>query len=543
MFSCFKCTKAGKNTQWKNVDNFYALLCFFSFLCYDQAGPNLGLLQKGTTMDGRYRDDTIAHIWGDENKLSLWDQVELAIIQARGDLGLIHESVHSTIKQALHTNSADIAWWKAEDRRIHHDLNAYVAERVRCLSLELQQYFHKGNTSYDTQEPAFLMMLRASCNIVQCYAPHLMEVLRRLALQYRHTPMLGRTHGQEAQLQSFGKRVLTWYVELQYALRRFTSYYNEELIYSKLSGTIGNYGGGLSPEIEERALQELGFKPWYGATQIMPRSYYAPLAQLLGNVAEVLGKIALDIRLGARSGRPIYHEPFGKEQTGSSAMPHKKNTIRTEQMEGMVRLARGYVSSIVSGIPTWEERAIEQSCVERVAWPDLFHVVIHMIKTMTKVFDGLVVHPENMLQEIRESRGTYASNDAKGFLAKHLASMDIGPEEAYKIVQLASFQALAPHPCAQTTALESPDAAEGAFRNGWEPLRTDRIQDLIYYGKLETVPTLAISEDTVAIWNDKLTDMFEDPQLADANEWYELFTIRYALKHEPYLFQKVFGVD
>ena len=174
------------------------------------------------------------------------------------------------------------------------------------------------------------------------------------------------------------------------------------LDYSKLSGAIGNYGS-INPEVEIKALELLELQPYYGATQIMPRELYAPLAQALAQIVSTLNKIAMAIRLGARSGNPIYHEPFKKTQMGSSAMPHKKNTIRTEQIEGMERMAHNYLQMIMENIKTWEERAIEQSCVERVAWPDLFHVTIHSLRSMNFVLSGLQVYPDNMLREIIES--------------------------------------------------------------------------------------------------------------------------------------------
>jgi len=334
-------------------------------------------------MIARYEDSDIARIWADGNKLELWQKTELAVVQARVNLSLLPEATGASIGTALSGNAIDIGWWLARDREINHDLNAFLDERLRFLRVELQPHLHYGLTSYDTEEPAFATMLSQSLSVLEEQTGPLADTLEDMAKRYRYTIMNGRTHGQEAELQSFGKRCLTWLVSLRESLKNLARA-KESLQHSKLSGAIGNYRG-IDAGIEHEALCILGFKPFYGATQVMPRELYAPLAEALCQVVLTLDKIANDIRLGARSGRPIYQEPFGRKQKGSSAMPHKKNTISLEQIEGMARMAKGYLQMIMDNIRTWEERAIEQSSVERVAWPDLFHVTVHSVKTMLRV--------------------------------------------------------------------------------------------------------------------------------------------------------------
>ncbi|PJA09925.1 adenylosuccinate lyase, partial [Candidatus Falkowbacteria bacterium CG_4_10_14_0_2_um_filter_41_15] len=230
------------------------------------------------------------------------------------------------------------------DQEIHHDLNAFVDERIRHINSHLHQYFHKNITSYDTEEPAFAYSLSEAVRVIEPLGAALEQTLKALAIKYRHTIMNGRTHGQEAEMQSFGARCLTWLAD--YLVARKALWQSlDNLKYSKLSGAIGKYGS-LDPKIEEGALKILGFVPFYGATQIMPRILYAPIAQNLCNLVAVIDKIGMDIRLASRSGRPLLQEPFKKKQKGSSAMPHKKNTIRTEQLEGMARMAKGYMVMI-----------------------------------------------------------------------------------------------------------------------------------------------------------------------------------------------------
>ena len=347
-------------------------------------------------------------------------------------------------------------------------------------------------------------------------------------------------HGQEAELQSFGKRCLTWLVSIRLSIENLHKNAGN-LDYSKLSGAIGNYRG-IDPEVEKRALEILGFKPFYGATQIMPRELYAPIAQSLCQIVMTLNKIATDIRLGARSGRPIYQEPFAKKQKGSSAMPHKKNTIATEQMEGMARMAEGYCQMIQRNIVTWEERAIEQSCVERIAWPDLFHVTIHSVKTMTRILQELKVYPDNMRLEIIDSCGSYAAGEAKEFLRQYGARFGLTAEGAYRMVQLAAFNAFGPedwekelrnNPCA---SLHEADTSFFCRRKRKERIS---IKEIICNFSLKVSEQLDADQACVDHWNDLLGHMFADSNLFAS--WNLLFAPSYLLRNEDKLYQEILG--
>ena len=491
----------------------------------------------------RYASEEIKQIWSDENKLKLWQETELAVIGAMVKLGQIPEEIYRQISEILLNQPIDVNWWKEKDAEIKHDLNAFIEERLRFLPPELQQYFHQKITSYDTEEPAFATVLKESIALVEKYYQELDAILVEMAKKYRYTIMDARTHGQEAELQTFGKRILTWLRDLRFDfnnLRRAA----ENLKYSKISGAIGSYGS-IEPELEIQALGILGFEPYYGATQIMPREIYAPIAQALCQLVLTLDKIALSIRLGARSGRPIFQEPFGKKQKGSSAMPHKKNTISTEQMEGMGRMAKGFLSMIMDNIKTWEERAIEQSCVERVAWPDLFHVVIHSLKTMTRVLKGLVVYPDNMLQEIVDSRGCYASSEAKEVLRQLGVQYGLATEDVYRIIQLAAFNAFEPT-TEEKELRENPlgslgeaDAVLHKFQyEGWIKSKIS-IQEIIFYGKLRTSSQLEATEEDVQKWNQILKQIFADPE--NVKKWYQIFLPSYLLRNEAKLYQEIIG--
>lgn len=497
-------------------------------------------------MISRYAQAKIIEVWSDGNKLSLWQKNELAVIEAKTNLDLVDHDVFIRMSEILKGTPIDLGWWKKKDREIRHDLNAFIEERVRFLPSELRPYFHGEEelTSYDVEEPAFAQMLKDSVIPVEEEASGIMNVLKGLARKYRYTVMMGRTHGQGAELQTFGKRCLTWYQTLRINLF-FLEIAKRGLRYSKISGALGNYGS-IDPEVEKEALKILGFQPFYGATQIMPRELYFPLAQSLCQIVITLDKIATDIRLGARSPRPIYQEPFAKAQKGSSRMPHKKNTISTEQMEGMARMAKGYLNAIMENIKTWEERAIEQSSVERVTWPDLFHIVLHSLRTMTRVLRGLAVYPDNMLWEVIDSRGCYASGETKKFLAKKGVPFSLSSEEAYRIVQLAAFNVFEPTTKAKQLRENPPTSLDQANELLLELQMAPRsgpisIKDIILSGKLRVSFELEATKANVQKWNEALRQIFQDQ--ANTEEFHQIFSVPYLLRHEAKLYQEILGLE
>ena len=485
-------------------------------------------------MNERYANEKITEIFSDEHKLRLWQKTEFAVMQARVELALMSKRDCSEIITVLRDNYIDIEWWKRRDKEIHHDLNAFIDERVRHLAPRLHQYFHKGITSYDTEEPAFARVLTEAADVIEPLSTKLKNSLVILATKYRYTIMNARTHGQEAEMQSFGSRALSWLSDYRVAESALIESL-KNLEFSKLSGAIGKYGA-LDPKIEGIALNILGFKPYIGATQIMPRILYAPIAQSLSNLVSMLDKIAVDIRLAARSGRPIMQEPFQKKQKGSSAMPHKKNTIRDEQTEGMARLARGYMLPLSENIPTWEERAIEQSSVERVAWPDLFHVTAQSLKVMEMVLSDLKVYPDNMLQEIYESRGVYASSEAKEFLKE----TGLSHEDAYRIIQLACFNVF--EPSEARLALRG-NISDSFFYSGKllkqvsliPPEEIISIENFIPRACLRTSDSLAATQEEVDGYNEFLKKTFSNVETL--KKWDILFTPEFLLRNEEFLYQ------
>jgi len=475
-------------------------------------------------------------------------------LQAKSNLGLIPKETYIQMRDILTENKIDLEWWKNRDQEIGHDLNAFLDERLRILPPQFHQYYHKKMTSYDTEESPFAITLQESLEKVGKLSQELMDTLKALSQRYRYTIMIGRTHGQAAELQTFGKRVLTWFKDCRIAYDALIASM-DILEFSKLSGAIGNYGS-LSPEVEAEALRILGLKPYYGATQIMPRVLYAPIAQSLCNLALVIHKIALDIRLNSRSGLPLLQEPFGKKQKGSSAMPQKKNPILLEQAEGLARMAKGYMNMITDDIVTWEERAIEQSGVERVAWPDIFHVVIRALTVMKKVLSGLTVYPDNMLQEVIEARGTYAASEVTEFLKANLSDSGLSYEDVYRLVQLACFNVFESSPlklsirgCPAESLLEAANQLkalsqqrDGRSRYKKEPMIS--LEDFIPKGELRVSEELDISPENVTLYNGCLKDLFPaagDPESERERReilaaWHQIFTPEFLLRHEAVLY-------
>jgi adenylosuccinate lyase len=266
---------------------------------------------------------------------------------------------------------------------------------------------------------------------------------------------------------------------------------------------------------------------------------YARLAQNLELISAGVNKIATDLRLGARSGFTIYREPFGKKQKGSSAMPHKKNPIGGEQTGGMDRMVRANAGALVENCNTWEARAIEQSCVERTAWPDLFHGTLHALQTMNKIIRGLEVFPDVMIREIIDSRTTYASDEAKDFLAEKLSERGFEAEDAYRIVQLASFLAFRPSNEWLGIRIQRPmsleDAGQILERAEKLPQTFVSMKSIIERGYLYPEESLDANEEIVARWNWGLQDLFSIPNVRGA--WDNLFTPSHLLKYEHTLYE------
>ena len=490
-------------------------------------------------MHERYRIAAITRIWSDVNKLKLWQLSEPAVLQALVVLGQLSPADYETIERVLKANPPNIKWWKAKDAEIHHDLNAFLEERLRHMPKHLQLWFHRRMTSYDTEESTFVRMLLQSVAVLDGRINKLMEVLKSKAHLFRFTPMMGDTHGQWADVMTHGKRNADWYCDLRSDVSMLDAA-KGNLRFSKMSGFVGN-NAGMDPQVELIALERLGFKPYHGATQIMPRELYVPLASSMVQMAKTLEKIALTIRLGARSGTVIYQEPFGRKQKGSSAGPQKRNPIRNEKVSGLANMIEGYMGMIVRNCQTWEERDIAQSCVERNAWPDIFHALIHAFDEMIRILSGLVVYPDNMLIEIVKTNGCYAASVAKEDLKEEGVRFGLEAEDCYRMVQLAAFNlGYKVDRGTIPTSYEQADTLLLVRQNRpLEPALRGNIRDVIREGRLQVCEQLDISRETIDRWNRILVEMFESAEFN--GKWNKTFSLSYLLRNEPAMFDGIFG--
>jgi len=492
----------------------------------------------------RYADSVLTIIFGLLQKYKAWQEVELAVLDARAEAGEI-SITDSAAARKIAEIPIDEEWIDTEEKKVGHDYNAFVAERRRYLpDNRLKRLFHGEMTSYDGEEPATSLIMKSALDHIIGKVDELERELRIQVRKHRFTPRLERTHGRGAEVQSLGRFFITHITPLG-QLRQFIIQARNSFDLSKLSGAIGS-GGGLTYEVQRAALQKLDLTMFDGATQIMPRIFHSQAASALADLASWLEKIALDLWLGSRDPYPLWEEPFKPTQKGSSAMPWKKNPITLEKVRGLAREARALASAIRENIVTPEGRDISQSSVERLAIPDLFHTVSHMLTCLTKVMNGLNVYVDNLTREIVEMRGTYAGSKAKEMLAEWLEGK-LDAETVYRIVQLAGFNAFEPKRAAWFARTNgAPQSLDGTDDLLFSmdvvespPVPHRHFRDIIRHGTLEVSPVLDISEETVASWNKTLKELFSDQTKWD--EWGEIFNPSYWLKHEQDQFDRVLG--
>jgi adenylosuccinate lyase len=376
-------------------------------------------------MIDRYAPKELRELWSDQNRLALWLQVELAVCGARAALGEISEADISALRRATPPKLERVAELEAEQG---HDLAAFVSGVQEELGPEGSQ-LHLGMTSQDVVDTALALQLRTASRIILADLDRLLEVLGRLAQRHRRTVMAGRTHGMHAEPVTFGFVLANHWDELGRSRKRLRSAAAEVEV-GKLSGTVGTHAT-ISPEVEVRALAELELEPAAITTQVVARdrhaSYLCALA-LLGGVCE---RLATTLRHLQRTEVGEVREPFSEHQKGSSAMPHKRNPVRLEQVSGLSRLLRGWAVAGLEDVALWHERDISHSSVERVALPDATMATAHILRTLAQVLDGLVVNEAAMRANL-ERRGQL-SQSQQVLLA--LIRKGMAREQAYRLVQ------------------------------------------------------------------------------------------------------------
>lgn len=367
----------------------------------------------------------MGRIWSDENKYRCWLTVEIAASQALARAGIVPQTAADAIRDRGDFTIDRINEIEAE---VHHDVIAFTTAVAEHIGPEAR-WLHYGLTSTDVVDTAQALQLKAASSIIRAGIIGLSEVLRRRALEFQHTPAIGRTHGIHAEPTTFGLKLLLWYSEMQRNLVRFDAA-AEDLRVGKLSGAVGTFGH-LKPEHEEAICSELGLRPVPIATQVVQRDRHAAYIATLAVLCSTLDKIATEIRHLQRTEVREAEEFFSEKQKGSSAMPHKRNPITSEQICGLARVVRSNAQTAFEDVALWHERDISHSSAERIILPDSTILADYLLVKTTSLIDKLLVYPARMLKNLESTGGLIFS----GQLLLDLAQSGMSREDAYRLVQ------------------------------------------------------------------------------------------------------------
>jgi len=374
----------------------------------------------------RYETPEIKAIWNDKNRFQKWLDVELAVCKAWNEAGKIPDEDYRNIVEKA---SFSVERIREIEEVTQHDVIAFVSSVAECIG-ESGRYVHLGLTSSDVIDTASSLLLSESMKTVLDALCALHKMIGEKALEYKMTPCAGRTHGIHAEPTTFGLKMLNHYAEIGRDIERITQT-KKEMMVGGLSGAVGTYAN-CPPSIEARTCELLGLDVDPVSTQVIQRDRHARIVTDLAICGASLERLALEVRHLQRTEVLEALEPFKKGQKGSSAMPHKKNPILSERVCGMARLLRGYTIPAIENIALWHERDISHSSVERVMWPDVFHLILYMTKTMTKIINRITVNKQNMKNNIDITKGLLFSGR---ILIALVEREGISREEAYTIAQ------------------------------------------------------------------------------------------------------------
>ncbi len=417
-------------------------------------------------MIDRYTRPALGKIWTEENKYRCWLQVESAASAVLAEDGVIPAAAADAIATK---SSFSVERIQAIEAEVRHDVIAFttaVSESLKEQGFDAEsRWLHYGLTSNDVVDTAQALQVKEASAILRKGIEALLTVLKRRAVEFQHTPTIGRTHGIHAEPTTFGLKFLNWYAETERNLIRFDAA-AEDMRVGKLSGAVGTFGH-LKPAHEERICARLGLKPAPVATQVIQRDRHAAYISTLALIGSTLDKIAIEIRHLQRTEVREAQEYFSEKQKGSSAMPHKKNPITSEQISGLARVLRGNAQAAFENVPLWHERDISHSSVERVIFPDSTILVDYLLAKTTDLLDRLLVYPERMKKNLESTGGLIFS----GQLLLDLAEAGMLREDAYRLVQGHAMRAwkeelvfrdeVAHDP--KITALLSPEKLEKTF--------------------------------------------------------------------------------
>ncbi len=427
----------------------------------------------------RYTLPEMGAIWDEENKFRTWLQVEVAVAKAQASLGIIPAKAAKTIAAKADFNLGRINEIEAE---VDHDVIAFLTSVGEFIGPDAS-YLHYGMTSNDVLDTAQALRMKQAAELIDKKIIKVLARLKRLALKYEKTPVMGRTHGVLAEPTSLGLKFAMWYTEMKRGRVRFSAA-TREVATGKISGAVGNFAN-MDPAIEKKVCRELKIQAAEVSTQIVQRDRHAAFLTSMALIASSMEKIANEVRNQQRSEVGEMQEGFSKKQKGSSAMPHKKNPITCERIAGMARVMRGNALAAMENIALWHERDITHSSVERVIIPDSCILLDYLLHKLIGVLENLVINPKRMMENIYFCGGIAFSQR----LLLKLAAPAGSRETAYRIVQENAMKA---------------HQGQGGFR------------DLI---KADPQITALLSDSEID----------------------ECFTLEYYLKNVPKIFKRVFG--
>ena len=379
----------------------------------------------------RYTLPEMGNLWTDAYKLKTWLDVEIAVCEAQAELGYIPAAAVAEIKAKANFDPQRVLEIEAE---VRHDVIAFLTNVNEYVG-DAGRYIHLGLTSSDVLDTALALQLVASLDLILERLEDLIQTLRYQAQQHRYTVMVGRSHGIHAEPITFGFKLAGWLAEVLRNRDRLVRL-RQTIAVGKISGAVGTYAN-IDPRVEAIACQKLGLEPDTASTQVISRDRHAEYVQQLALLGASLERFAVEIRNLQRTDVLEVEEYFSKGQKGSSAMPHKRNPIRSERLTGMARIVRGHAVAALENVALWHERDISHSSVERVVFPDSCILTHFMLQEMTNLVKNLLIYPENMKRNMNVYGGVIFSQ--KVLLA--LVEKGMSREEAYQVVQGSAHQA------------------------------------------------------------------------------------------------------
>jgi adenylosuccinate lyase len=373
----------------------------------------------------------MARIWSDENRFRTWLKVEIAATETLAAAGLVPKAAAKAIRQRADFKVERIHEIEAE---VRHDVIAFTTAVAEFVGPE-SRWFHYGLTSNDVVDTAQALLIVQASDVIEKDLAHLAEVLARRAWEFKDTPMVGRTHGIHAEPITFGFKIANWYSETQRNVARFTAA-AEDMRVGKFSGAVGIFAH-LTPELEEKICARLGLKAAAVSSQVIQRDRHAHYLATLAVIASTLDKIATEIRHLQRTEVREAEEFFSEKQKGSSAMPHKRNPITSEQISGLARVVRGNAQAGLENVALWHERDISHSSAERVILPDSTTLIDYLLNKTSNLIDTMFVYPERMRANLESTRGLIFS----GQLLLDLVEHGVSREDAYRLVQFHAMRA------------------------------------------------------------------------------------------------------